>query len=181
MDGAGDGTCAGDENRPPMLDKAMYNSWESLYGQIQKKKYTELTEQEQLQDDCDVQGTKIVLQGLSPNVYALVKHCQSAKDILERVKLLVKVEFPQVDSGLVVLVFLSGYDPIACLNKAMALMQCTQPKRLRNAARFKEKLMLAEAQESGQVFDEEQLAFLADPRITNCHDVQPTTIHNAAF
>nr|GEU32115.1 hypothetical protein [Tanacetum cinerariifolium] len=73
----------GAENRPPMFDKAMYNLWESrilLYingkkngrmmvesiengplvyptvekdGQIRKKKYAELTEQEQLQDDSD--------------------------------------------------------------------------------------------------------------------------------
>nr|GEU71553.1 hypothetical protein [Tanacetum cinerariifolium] len=39
--------------------------------------------------------------------------------------------------------------------------QCTQPKRKRNAAWFKEKLMLAKAQEAGQILDEEQLAFLA--------------------
>ncbi|GKC93548.1 hypothetical protein Tco_1158990, partial [Tanacetum coccineum] len=39
--------------------------------------------------------------------------------------------------------------------------QCTQPKRPRNSAWFKKKLMLAEAQESSQVLDEEQLAFLA--------------------
>ncbi|GKF49708.1 hypothetical protein Tco_0142959, partial [Tanacetum coccineum] len=93
------------ENCPPMLDKVMYNSWESrmlLYikgkkngimmlesiengplvyptvkedGQIRKKKYAELTEQEQLQDDCDVQVTNIVLQGLPSDVYALVNHC----------------------------------------------------------------------------------------------------------
>ncbi|GKA59001.1 hypothetical protein Tco_0758314 [Tanacetum coccineum] len=37
--------------------------------------------------------------------------------------------------------------------------QCTQPKRPRNAAWFKEKLMLAEAQEAGQILDEEKLAF----------------------
>ncbi|GKC51670.1 hypothetical protein Tco_1074415 [Tanacetum coccineum] len=35
--------------------------------------------------------------------------------------------------------------------------------------------------ESGQVLDEEQLAFLADPRITDGQDTQPTIIHNAAF
>ncbi|GJX26436.1 hypothetical protein Tco_0232732 [Tanacetum coccineum] len=92
---------AGAENRPPMLEKSMYNSWESrmlLYikrkkngrmmlesieneplvyptveedGQIQKKKYAKLTEQEQLQDECDVQATNIVLQGLPPDVSAL--------------------------------------------------------------------------------------------------------------
>ncbi|GJV67789.1 hypothetical protein Tco_1483298 [Tanacetum coccineum] len=43
--------------------------------------------------------------------------------------------------------------------------QCTQPKRPRNASWYKEKAMLAEAQEAGQIFDEEQLAFLADPGI----------------
>nr|GEX28705.1 integrase, catalytic region, zinc finger, CCHC-type, peptidase aspartic, catalytic [Tanacetum cinerariifolium] len=43
--------------------------------------------------------------------------------------------------------------------------QCTQPKRPKNASWYKEKAMLAEAQESGQILDEEQLAFLADPSI----------------
>nr|GEZ59962.1 hypothetical protein [Tanacetum cinerariifolium] len=43
--------------------------------------------------------------------------------------------------------------------------QYTQPKRTRISAWFTEKLMLAEAQEAGQILDEEQLAFLADPRI----------------
>nr|GEZ45584.1 hypothetical protein [Tanacetum cinerariifolium] len=43
--------------------------------------------------------------------------------------------------------------------------QCSQLKRPRNAARYKEKAMLAEAQEAGQILDEEQLAFLADPGV----------------
>ncbi|GJY58912.1 retrovirus-related pol polyprotein from transposon TNT 1-94 [Tanacetum coccineum] len=43
--------------------------------------------------------------------------------------------------------------------------QCTQPKRPRNAAWFKDQAMLAKALESGQILDEEQLAFLADPGI----------------
>ncbi|GKF47044.1 hypothetical protein Tco_0136846, partial [Tanacetum coccineum] len=40
--------------------------------------------------------------------------------------------------------------------------QCTQPKRPRNATWYKEKAMLAEAQEAGQILDEEQLTFLVD-------------------
>ncbi|GKC64417.1 hypothetical protein Tco_1097015 [Tanacetum coccineum] len=43
--------------------------------------------------------------------------------------------------------------------------QCTQPKKPRNAAWYKKKAMLAEAYEARQILDEEQLAFLADPRI----------------
>ncbi|GJZ32314.1 retrovirus-related pol polyprotein from transposon TNT 1-94 [Tanacetum coccineum] len=47
-----------------------------------------------------------------------------------------------------------------CQGEGHIARQCTQPKRPKNAAWFKEKAMLAEAQESGQILDEEQLAFL---------------------
>nr|GEV73363.1 hypothetical protein [Tanacetum cinerariifolium] len=56
--------------------------------------------------------------------------------------------------------------------------QHTQPKRARNAAWFKEKAMMDKVQESGQILNEEQQAFLADLGIIDCHDVQPTIIHN---
>ncbi|GKB20938.1 hypothetical protein Tco_0854861 [Tanacetum coccineum] len=44
-----------------------------------------------------------------------------------------------------------------------------------------EKILLAQAQESGQALDEEQLACLADPRFANGQDTQPTIIHNATY
>ncbi|GJY94473.1 hypothetical protein Tco_0510834 [Tanacetum coccineum] len=111
---------AGAENRPPMLEKSMYDSWASrirlfikgkkhgrmmldsidngplVYltveenGQTRPKKYSELTEAQQLQDDCDVQATNIILHGLPPDVYALVNHQEAAKDIWDRVKMLMK-------------------------------------------------------------------------------------------
>ncbi|GJS41716.1 hypothetical protein Tco_0566759 [Tanacetum coccineum] len=59
-------------------------------GKIHKKKYVKLVKQEQLQDDCDVQATNIILQGLLLDVYSLVNHCQAAKDIWDRVKLLMQ-------------------------------------------------------------------------------------------
>ncbi|GJU23222.1 zf-CCHC domain-containing protein [Tanacetum coccineum] len=59
--------------------------------------------------------------------------------------------------------------------------QCTQPKRPRNFAWFKEKLMLVEAQEVGQILDEEELAFLADPRIEEAPVAQQTIPHNSSF
>ncbi|GKD36828.1 hypothetical protein Tco_1257035 [Tanacetum coccineum] len=309
---------------------------------LDPKKYSELTEAHQLQDDCDVQKTNIILHGLPPDVYALVNHQEAAKDIWDRVKLLMKgtelsykerecrlmtmqqvqvntkflnalppewskfvinvklaksfyttnydqlyaylnkhernanevrimrerypdplalvarsqtlynpsqspqhlgslmypppqqftlvyaapihhqhhhtpiipqqqsvspqpfislsvtlqsqAEFPQLDSGLAVPTFQQGEDPIDCINKAMTFLsavasrfppsnkqlrtssnprnqatiqdgrvtvqQYTQPKRPRSSAWFKEKLMLAEAQEAGQILDEEQFAFI---------------------
>ncbi|GJY98871.1 hypothetical protein Tco_0516301 [Tanacetum coccineum] len=111
---------AGAENRTPMLEKPMYDSWASrirlfikekkhgrmmldsiddgplVYptveenGQTRPKKYSELTEAQQLQDDYDVQATNIILHGLPPNVYALLNHQETAKDIWDRVKLLMK-------------------------------------------------------------------------------------------
>ncbi|GJS31416.1 hypothetical protein Tco_0492036 [Tanacetum coccineum] len=59
--------------------------------------------------------------------------------------------------------------------------QCTQPKRPRNAAWFKEKLMLAKAQEAGQILDEEQLANFADPGISEALIAQQIIPQNSAF
>ncbi|GJZ03142.1 hypothetical protein Tco_0521103 [Tanacetum coccineum] len=97
------------------------------------------------------------------------------------------IESPLVDLSLTVPVFSLGDDPIACLNKGRQRQnysstgykgeghmarQCTQPKRPRNVAWYKDKAMLAEAQEAGQILDEEKLAFLADPGIPdNCDDI----------
>ncbi|GJX68318.1 reverse transcriptase domain-containing protein [Tanacetum coccineum] len=67
-----------------------------------------------------------------------------------------------------------------CQGEGHMARQCTQPKRPRNVGWYKEKAMLAEAQEAGQILDEEQLAFLADPGIPASQ--APTVIpHNAAF
>nr|GEX77409.1 retrotransposon protein, putative, Ty3-gypsy subclass [Tanacetum cinerariifolium] len=100
-------------------------------------------------------------------------------------------ESPFVDSGLAVPVFSPGDDPIACLNKAMAFLTAVAssrgdkgkiilPKRQRNATWYKEKAMLAEAQEARQILDEEQLAFLADLEIL-AGQAQIIIPHNAAF
>ncbi|GKC71776.1 hypothetical protein Tco_1117659 [Tanacetum coccineum] len=59
--------------------------------------------------------------------------------------------------------------------------QCTQPKRLRNAAWYTDKAMLAKAKEAGQILDEEQLAFLADPGVPDGQVVQTIIPNNAAF
>ncbi|GJU31223.1 hypothetical protein Tco_1174812 [Tanacetum coccineum] len=59
--------------------------------------------------------------------------------------------------------------------------QCTPPKRPRNAAWFKEKSMLAEAQEAVQILNEEQLSFLADPGIPEGKAAQTTIPNTVAF
>nr|GEX95639.1 hypothetical protein [Tanacetum cinerariifolium] len=59
-------------------------------GQTRPMKYSELTKEQQLQDDCDVQTTNIILHSLSPDVYALIYHQEAAKDTWDIVKLLMK-------------------------------------------------------------------------------------------
>nr|GEV14818.1 hypothetical protein [Tanacetum cinerariifolium] len=103
-----------------MLEKSVYDSWAShirlfikgkkhgrmmldsfdngplVYptveenGQTRPKKYSKLTEPQQLQDDCDVQATNIIIHGLPLDVYALVNHQEVAKDIWDRVKKVMK-------------------------------------------------------------------------------------------
>ncbi|GJR86992.1 hypothetical protein Tco_0211003 [Tanacetum coccineum] len=112
---------AGADNRPPMLEKSLYDSWKSRMefymenkengimildsfqnsplvwptvtqedGTTRKKTYAELSASEKLQANCDCKATNIVLQGLPPDAYAIVNHHKVAKEIWDRVKLLMQ-------------------------------------------------------------------------------------------
>nr|GEV46405.1 hypothetical protein [Tanacetum cinerariifolium] len=102
------------------------------------------------------------------------------------------IKSPLVDLGFAVPIFSLGDDPIACLNKAMAFLTAVTssrgdkgkvilPKRPRNATWYKEKAMLTEAHEAGQILDEEQLAFLTDLGVLDSQAVQKIIPNNAAF
>nr|GEW54977.1 hypothetical protein [Tanacetum cinerariifolium] len=97
---------SGADNRPPMLEKDMYDSWKSrmeLYmlnrqhgrmilesveqgpflwptveedGVTRLKKYFELSAAEATQADCDVKATNIILQALPSEIYALERECK---------------------------------------------------------------------------------------------------------
>ncbi|GKE98938.1 hypothetical protein Tco_0022289, partial [Tanacetum coccineum] len=68
-----------------------------------------------------------------------------------------------------------------CQGEGLMARQCTQPKQPRNASWYKEKEMLAEAQEAGKILDEEQLAFLADLGVPEGQAVQTIIPNNVAF
>ncbi|GJV43241.1 retrovirus-related pol polyprotein from transposon TNT 1-94 [Tanacetum coccineum] len=97
---------SGADNRPPMLDKDLYDSWKSkmeLYvqnrehgrmilesvkhgpliwptieenGVTRTKKYAELSATEKIQADCDLKATNIILQGLPSDIYSLERECK---------------------------------------------------------------------------------------------------------
>ncbi|GJY72760.1 hypothetical protein Tco_0477191 [Tanacetum coccineum] len=113
-------------------------------GQTRPKKYSELTEAQQLQDDCDVQAINIILHG-SPMypppqqftpVYAAPIHHQQHHTPVNPLQQSVspqpfippsvtqqsQAEFPQLDSNLAVPMFQQGEDSIECINKAMSFL-----------------------------------------------------------
>nr|GEZ38374.1 hypothetical protein [Tanacetum cinerariifolium] len=59
---------------------------------IRTKKYTELSATEKIQADCDMKATNIILQGLPLDIYSLVNHHKVAKDLWERIQLLMQVQ-----------------------------------------------------------------------------------------
>ncbi|GKB23112.1 hypothetical protein Tco_0862513 [Tanacetum coccineum] len=59
--------------------------------------------------------------------------------------------------------------------------QYTQPKRPRNAVWYKDKAMLTEAQEAGQILDEGQITFLTNPGVPYGQAVQTIIPNNVAF
>nr|GEX11930.1 hypothetical protein [Tanacetum cinerariifolium] len=111
---------SGANNRPPMLEKDMYDSWKSrmeLYmlnrqhrrmilesvengpllwptveenGVTRSKKYSKLSTTEVIQANCDVKATNIILQGISPEVYALVSTHKVAKELWKRIQMLMQ-------------------------------------------------------------------------------------------
>ncbi|GJU00694.1 hypothetical protein Tco_1111032 [Tanacetum coccineum] len=139
--------------------------------------------------------------------------------------------FPQLDSGLIVLVFQKGDDLIDAINHMMSFLtavvtsrypstnnqlrnssnlrkqttindgrvtltpefiqedtllccvkdtlpkQCTKPKRKRDDSWFKDKVLLVQAQTNGQNLHEEELAFLANPGITeDCDELNTAKV-----
>ncbi|GKC77029.1 integrase, catalytic region, zinc finger, CCHC-type containing protein, partial [Tanacetum coccineum] len=382
---------SGGDNKPPMLEKHLYDSWKSrmeLYmmnrphgrmilasvekgplvwpsitveGVTRLKEYTELTPAEAIQADCDIKAINIILQGLPTEIYALVSQHRVAKDLWEKIKLLMQgtsltkqerecklydefdkftykkgellheyykfvtdvklvkdlhttnvdqlhayleqheqhanevrlmhernsdplalfvtpyqtqqfttsqstpllitypsneyqssvhhnvyspqssipqleyapttyqhqqSEFSQPDSGLIILVFQKGDDLIDMINHMMSFLtaigrqttyaagttrkyipgasgsntgkqrtvicynckgeghiakQCTKPKRKRDETWFNDKVLLVQAQASGQVLTEEEIAFLADPGLPDTQTSQTVITHNAAY
>nr|GEW98512.1 hypothetical protein [Tanacetum cinerariifolium] len=143
-------------------------NWPSIKinGVTRPKKYSELSDTESIQADCDVKATNIILQGLPPEVYALVSNHKVAKKLWKRIQLLMQ-----------------GTSLTKQKREWEGHMskQCTKPKRKRDDSCFKDKVLLVQAQASAQILHEEELAFLADLGIPEGQATQTIITHNAAY
>ncbi|GKD65679.1 hypothetical protein Tco_1307787 [Tanacetum coccineum] len=102
-------------------------------GVARPKEYTELTPAETIQANCDIKAINIILQGLPTEIYALVSQHRVAKDIWDKIKLL------------------------------MQGTSLTKQER--------------ESQAHGQILNEEELDFLADPDIPEGQSTQTVVTH----
>ncbi|GJU95188.1 integrase, catalytic region, zinc finger, CCHC-type containing protein [Tanacetum coccineum] len=259
---------SGGDNKPPMLEKHLYDSWKSRMELYMMNR---------------PHGRMIlasVEKGLPTKIYALVSQHRVAKDIWEKIKLLMQGtsltkqerecklydEFDEFDKftykkGESLQMFQKGDDPIDAINHMMSFLtavvtsrypttnnqlrnssnprqqatindgrvtvqpvqgrqisyaagttrtftpgasgsnsgkqrivtcynckgeghmskQCTKPRRKRDDSWFKDKVLLVQAQASGQILHEEELAFLADPGIPEAQATQTVITHNAAY
>ncbi|GKB17238.1 retrovirus-related pol polyprotein from transposon TNT 1-94 [Tanacetum coccineum] len=248
---------SGGDNKPPMLEKHLYDMMNRPHGRMilafiekgplvwptitvdgvtRPKEYTELTPAETIQADCDIKAINIILQGLPTKIYALVSQHRVAKDIWEKIKLLMQGTSltKQERECLTILVFKHGDDPIDAINYVMSFLsavvtsrcpttnnqlrnssnprqqatindgrvtiqlvqgrqisyaageghmskQCTKPRRKQDDLWFKDKVLLVQAQASGQILHEEELAFLADPGVPESQATQTVITYNTAY
>nr|GFC71474.1 hypothetical protein [Tanacetum cinerariifolium] len=68
-----------------------------------------------------------------------------------------------------------------CKGESHMSKQCTKPRRKRDAEWFKAKVLLVQAQANGQVLQEEELEFLADPGTPESSSNQIVVTNNAAY
>ncbi|GJV38298.1 hypothetical protein Tco_1410775 [Tanacetum coccineum] len=198
------------DNRPPMLENELCDSWKSrmeLYmmnrqhgrmilesvengplvwptievnGVTRLRKYSELIVAGAIQAYCDVKATNIILQGLPTKIYALVSHHKVAKDLWERIQLLMQgtslkkqerefnqqPEFPQLDSGLIILVFQKGDDLIDSINHMMSFLTAvvtsrypTTNNQLRNSPNPRQQATINDGRVTLQLIQGRQTSF----------------------
>ncbi|GKC68583.1 hypothetical protein Tco_1101181 [Tanacetum coccineum] len=185
---------SGGDNHPPMLDKDLRT----------QSTQVELSTTEKIQANCDLKATNIILQGLPFNVYSLVNHHRVAKDLWERVQLLMQVhqdacpqpqyipqieyivsivnqqthlaKFPQIDSGLAVLVFKQVDDPIDAINKMMSFLSCvvtshfpSTNNQLRNSSNPRQQATIHDGRVTVQPVQGRQSSFAASTSRTRAN------------
>ncbi|GJT49816.1 hypothetical protein Tco_0975973 [Tanacetum coccineum] len=240
---------SGANNRPPMLEKDVYDSWKSIMelyminrqhgrmilesvetgpliwssieenGVTRTKKYYELSPTEAIQADCNVKATNIILQRLPPEVYALVSNHKVAKELWERIQLLMQGTSSTKQERELNTKFLNTLPPewskFMTDVKLVRDLHTTNIDQLhaylgqhefhanegrqtslavgttrtytlgasgRNSRKQRtDKVLLVQAQASGQILNEEELAFLADPGILEGQATQTVITHNVAY
>ncbi|GKD45462.1 hypothetical protein Tco_1270107 [Tanacetum coccineum] len=190
------------ENRRMILNSLQSGTlvWPTVVeedGTTRIKKYEELSVAEKLQADYDLKATNIILQGLPPNMYAIVNHHKVSKEIWDRVKLLMqctKLSLQEKEYKLY-----DEFDKFLFVKgETLVTVQQVQGRQGKSYAGNSYKgnaTSLGEIMQEGRqgwlnviivkeavkILDEEQLAFVADPGIPDGKAAQTTIPNTAAF
>nr|GFA74346.1 hypothetical protein [Tanacetum cinerariifolium] len=146
---------SGADNLPPILEKDMYDSWKSIMelymmnrqhrrmilesvengpliwpmieenGVTRPRKYNELTHAKAIQAKCDSHQYPTNQSSVHHNVYSPPQSIPQLEYPPAVNRQPQQAEFPQLDSGLNVLVFKQGDDPIDAINHMMSLLSAT--------------------------------------------------------
>ncbi|GKC21787.1 hypothetical protein Tco_1023937 [Tanacetum coccineum] len=79
----------GSENRPPMLEKGMYDSWKTqiiLYIKGRENGEMLIDPIKEGYDTTVIKAVNILLLGLPVDIYTLINHYETVKEIWDRVK-----------------------------------------------------------------------------------------------
>ncbi|GJY20424.1 hypothetical protein Tco_0392990 [Tanacetum coccineum] len=143
-------------NRPPMLDKDLYDSWK-INQQTHLAKFPSI--------DFGL-AVPVFKQGDDPiDVINKMMSCLST---------IVSSRFPATNNQL-----RNSSNP-----RQQATIhdgRCPKPKRKKDATWFRDNVLLVEAQGNGKVLNEEELEFLADPGIAEGPVTQMVITHNASY
>nr|GEW06511.1 integrase, catalytic region, zinc finger, CCHC-type, peptidase aspartic, catalytic [Tanacetum cinerariifolium] len=198
---------SGADNRPPMLEKDMYDSWKirmELYmmntqhgrmilesvengpliwpsieenGVTRQKKYSELSATKAIQAYCDVKERKCKIYDEFDNfAYKKGSHYGRHNSLAAGTSRTYTLGASGNNFG--------KQRTVVCYNcKGEGHMpkECTKLKRKKDESWFKDKVLLVQAQANSQILHEEELAFLADPGITEAQTTQNVITHNAAY
>nr|GEU40328.1 integrase, catalytic region, zinc finger, CCHC-type, peptidase aspartic, catalytic [Tanacetum cinerariifolium] len=147
-------------------------------GVTRLRKYSELTLTEAIQADCDVKATNIILQGLPPKVYALVINHKVAKDLWERIQLLMQGTLLTKKERECKLY--DEFDKFAYKKGETLRDFYLRFSLLLNDMNIYN-VKLEQFQLKRQILYEEELAFLANPRIVEDQATQTVITHNVAY
>ncbi|GJW16755.1 hypothetical protein Tco_0024191 [Tanacetum coccineum] len=165
---------SGAENRPPMLEKDMYDSWKSIMELYMMNRQHGCMILESVENGPLIWPT-IEEHGMTrPKKYFELSATEAIQaDWISRT-------YTPGASG-----SNSGKQRTAiCYNfkgEGHMSKQCTKPKRKQDDSWFKDKVLLVQAQANGQILHEEELNFLADPGTREGQATHTVITHNAAY
>ncbi|GJX33719.1 retrotransposon protein, putative, unclassified [Tanacetum coccineum] len=172
---------AGADNRPPMLDKTNYSSWASLVeprnentlATVIARTYTDLTDEEKIRESVDIKATNITNNQLRTS--SNLRNQATIQDGRVTVQTIqgrqtqryanTGAKSNATNHGATRNGVAGQARVVKCYNyqeEGHFARQCTKPKKPKNSAWFKEKMVLTKALESRAYLDSEQFAFLAD-------------------